>query len=274
MSLPILTSLPNEIRGYTGLPGEQIHCREQGNGTPLILLHQALWSSIHFHRVMPLMAAKGFRVIAPDMPGHGMSSPPKEAPTIPLYAETVIRLMDGLGIERAAVAGHHGGAMVAGRLAAAFPDRVARAAFDTLPFFNDAERAQFETREPIPHRIKPDGSHFTDRWRGVRERGDPEWSDTTAHIAVTTFFCNGPWREQGFDAAFTYDFEPDAPKISCPVLAVYGRTDPAWSHRERLRSVRPDFSYDEFAGAAGMILERPAEWVAKMAPFLRGTKTP
>ena len=226
------------------------------------------WSSIHYHRVMPLLADRGFRVIAPDMPGHGMSSPLAGEPGIEAYAETVIRLMDALGVERAAVAGHHGGALTAGRLAAAFPDRISHVAFDTVPYFNARERAELQALPPASARIMPDGSHFTERWAGARRRADPAWSDASVHMAVTGFFMNGPWREQAMKAAFAYDFEADVDRITCPALAMFGQSDALHAHRARLAARRPDFDYGDFPHGQAMILEYPGDWVSAMAPFL------
>jgi len=268
--MPVMTALRGERRGYAGAPGCQVHYRTRGEGVPLLLLHQALWSSIHYHKVISPMAAAGFRVIAPDMPGHGMSSPLPGTPAVEDYAETVVRLMDVLCIDRAAVAGHHGGALVAGRLAAAFPDRVIRAAFDTVPLFTAVERASLLALPAATAVIKPDGSHFAERWEGARRRADPAWSDATVHMAVTGFFMNGPWREQAMRAAFAYDFEADVGRIECPVLAVFGRSDPLYPHRDRLAAMRPDFRQDSFPHGAAMILEHPDQWVAKMVPFLAG----
>lgn len=45
-------------------------------GTPVLLWHGFLGSRFSWHRVMPLLAEAGYRVIAPDMRGYGDSSKP------------------------------------------------------------------------------------------------------------------------------------------------------------------------------------------------------
>ncbi len=45
-------------------------------GTPVLLWHGFLGSRFSWHRVMPLLAQAGYRVIAPDMRGYGDSSKP------------------------------------------------------------------------------------------------------------------------------------------------------------------------------------------------------
>lgn len=68
----------------------------------------------------------GHPSIAMDTPGFGQSDPPpRPAPGLGWYATRVRDLLDALGIQRAHLAGHHTGAMIACEVAAAFPERVA-----------------------------------------------------------------------------------------------------------------------------------------------------
>lgn len=267
--MPILTALPGEHRGYVSVPSGQLHYREQGQGIPLLLAHQAPWSSIQYHRVLPLLAENGFRAIAVDLPGHGMSSPPDQPPTIENYALSMVAVMDALEIDQAVVAGHHGGALIAGRMAAAFPGRVLRLAMDNAPLYSAEQRAErLRARKEDVQVIDPAGRHFTDRWTAVRQNADPAWSDVTVHMAVAVYFMNGPWREHAFAASVQYDFAADVPRISCPTLVLASRADPLYPCGRRLVEARPDWTYGEFSGGAGMVFERPEEWVTAVAGFL------
>jgi pimeloyl-ACP methyl ester carboxylesterase len=99
---------------------------EEGEGTPVVLLHgfpdtSALWR----HQVAALTAG-GFRTIAPDMRGRGRSDRP---PEVADYALTkivgdVTGIMDELGVQRAHVVGHDWGAAVAWLVAMLAPNRV------------------------------------------------------------------------------------------------------------------------------------------------------
>jgi pimeloyl-ACP methyl ester carboxylesterase len=79
------------------------------------------------HQVAALTAA-GFRTIAPDQRGYGGSDAPDgvDAYAIPNLAMDAAGVLDGFGIERAAVVGHDWGASVAWLVATIFPDRVER----------------------------------------------------------------------------------------------------------------------------------------------------
>ncbi|WP_439816373.1 alpha/beta fold hydrolase [Zavarzinia sp. CC-PAN008] len=60
---------------YTSVRGTKIYYDQLGSGVPLVCIHTAGSCSMQYHEIMPLLAAAGFRVIAPDLPGHGKSLP-------------------------------------------------------------------------------------------------------------------------------------------------------------------------------------------------------
>lgn len=85
----------------------------------LLLLHGALSSSLGWWRVGPALAAAGFRVHAPDMPGHGLTRPWRGRWQFRDNARDLAMLAEQLGIraEEMHLVGHSWGAMTA----AAFP---------------------------------------------------------------------------------------------------------------------------------------------------------
>jgi pimeloyl-ACP methyl ester carboxylesterase len=68
--------------------------------------------------------AKKFRLIVPDMPGHGESAKPKTDYTARFYARMMRKLLEALGVEHAQVVGNSMGGRAALELAARSPDRV------------------------------------------------------------------------------------------------------------------------------------------------------
>ena len=86
-----------EIRkAYADSSLGQIHYRIGGQGKPLLLVHQDPQSALQFLYVMPLLIDAGFQVIAPDMPGYGLSEGSSEPSTIPEYADVLVQLLDHL----------------------------------------------------------------------------------------------------------------------------------------------------------------------------------
>lgn len=270
MTLPTMGALAGERRGYVDTPGGQVHYREQGEGPAVLLLHQAPWAAIQYRRIMPLFAAGGYRAIAPDLPGHGLSDPLAD-PTIEGFAEILPSLLGALNLSQAALVGHHGGALVAARMAAQYPERVLALAMDNAPFYSAEQSAVRLARIDVSQQIAPDGSHLTDRWKLVRRIGDPEWSDETVHLSVLTYFANGPTREHAHTAAARYDFSADIDRIACPTLVVAGLTDPLFACGQALIERRPDWAYATFPGGAGVLFDRPETWFQTIFPFLKGT---
>ncbi len=108
--------------------GVRLHWVEQGSGPLVVLLHgfpEFWWG---WHRQIPALAAAGFRVVAPDMRGYNLSEKPKGAAAyrVGILAQDVVSLVRHLGEERAHVAGHDWGGVVAWRLALRHPELVDR----------------------------------------------------------------------------------------------------------------------------------------------------
>lgn len=97
--------------------------RGPADGEAVVLLHGYTDSSFSFSRMLPHLPA-GWRVVVPDLRGHGASS--KDAPTCTMLdlAADVVAFLDALGIERATLVGHSMGSLVAQIVASDHPRRV------------------------------------------------------------------------------------------------------------------------------------------------------
>lgn len=85
---------------------------DAGAGPPLVLLHGLGDSHRTWHFVVPLLA-RHFRVLAPDLPGHGFSARPDAPYTLDWYADTIASWMDAVGVDRAHICGHSYGGGIA-----------------------------------------------------------------------------------------------------------------------------------------------------------------
>jgi pimeloyl-ACP methyl ester carboxylesterase len=96
-------------------------------GTPVVLLHGWPYDIHAFADVVPLLTARGYRVIVPHLRGHGttrfLSSDTFRNGQQAALAVDVIALLDALGIEQAIVAGFDWGARTANIVAALWPER-------------------------------------------------------------------------------------------------------------------------------------------------------
>ncbi|MFC3575168.1 alpha/beta fold hydrolase [Streptomyces yaanensis] len=99
--------------------------RMAGKGDAVLLIHGIGDSSDTWRDVMPGLA-KHYRVIAPDLLGHGRSDKPRADYSLAAYANGMRDLLSVLGVERATIIGHSLGGAVAMQFAYQFPDRCER----------------------------------------------------------------------------------------------------------------------------------------------------
>lgn len=111
----------NAISSRTAaVDGVTLHYLTAGHGPAVILLHGYTQTSRMWRPVIPQLAQK-FTVIAPDLPGIGDSSIPKDGLDMKMAAIRIHALAESLGVQKAEVVGHDIGLMVAYAYAAQFP---------------------------------------------------------------------------------------------------------------------------------------------------------
>lgn len=96
----------------TAVLGTTITWGELGAGEPLVLLHGITDSHRNWRRAAPFLAKK-FRVLMPDLPGHGYSGRPDAPYTLSWYGDVVAAWMEAIGVKRAHLCGHSYGGGVA-----------------------------------------------------------------------------------------------------------------------------------------------------------------
>jgi pimeloyl-ACP methyl ester carboxylesterase len=110
----------SEHSQFVTVDGIRIHYQEFGDAAnpPIVLIHGYTASVFVWHKVAPLLAEAGFRVVAMDLVGFGYSEKPRWFEyTIAAQARMVSGLMQRLGIGRATVIGSSYGGAVAMTLA-------------------------------------------------------------------------------------------------------------------------------------------------------------
>ncbi|MET0981596.1 MAG: alpha/beta hydrolase [Telluria sp.] len=106
--------------------GLHMHVRSVGQGPAVVLLHgfpdtHMVWRK----QVGPLVKA-GYRVLAPDLRGHGQTDAPAAVSAYRLehVCTDVLAMLDALGIAKARVVGHDWGALVGWMLCMDVPERI------------------------------------------------------------------------------------------------------------------------------------------------------
>jgi pimeloyl-ACP methyl ester carboxylesterase len=106
---------------------------------PLVLIHGLLMNRRMFDRLAPEMAARGNRVIAIDLLGHGRSDRPPEMAhySMASFAQQVVALLDHLELDQAVIGGTSLGANVSLTTAKMAPERV-RGMMIEMPVLDNA----------------------------------------------------------------------------------------------------------------------------------------
>ncbi len=101
--------------------GHEVVYRDVGEGPVLLLLHGIAGSSRAWREVMPALAGE-YRMIAPDLIGHGESAKPVGDYSLGAYASGMRDFLGVLGVERATLVGQSFGGGVAMQLAYQHPE--------------------------------------------------------------------------------------------------------------------------------------------------------
>lgn len=106
-----------EINGFA------MHYEVRGEGRPLLLLHGGLGTGADWRHVFPA-DPDGWRVIVPDLRGHGRSTNPSGAFTFRQSGRDVVALLDHLGLDQVKAIGLSLGAKTLLHAATASPERM------------------------------------------------------------------------------------------------------------------------------------------------------
>lgn len=124
---------------------------DRGNGNAVVLLHGFCGSSQYWKEIIPQLETS-YRVIVPDLRGHGGSSFPDEPYLMETIAADISLLLDKLGIQKAVLCGHSMGGYAAAAFAGAYPDKLAGLSLihsTTLPDDEAGKQKRTDTMEAI-----------------------------------------------------------------------------------------------------------------------------
>lgn len=214
-------------RAYVTAAGCQIHYRRAGPDgarSPLLLVHPSPSSSLVYE---PLLAeiGKDRLVIAPDLPGHGMSDVPPAPPAIEEYAATLLAMEAMLGLGLFDVMGYHTGGMIAAEMARQQPDAVRKIVMISAFMFTADERARMKGGKGGPS-VDERAAAFGQGWLGFKNNF---WRMGTDDVRTWNLYLeaqrnpgNSMW---GLQAAADYDLAVTLHGLTQPVLVLNPEDD-------------------------------------------------
>ncbi|MDX6451552.1 MAG: pimeloyl-[acyl-carrier protein] methyl ester esterase [Gaiellaceae bacterium] len=209
--------------------GARIRTFEGGEGPPLLLVHGFGGAAWNFTELAPLLP--GRRLIIPDLPGHGGSSP-LPAPTLTGFADLLAELLD----EPVDVLGHSMGGVVALRLAERHPSLVRRLVLAAAAGISSSTRLAELTIALTgmiqPGRIAGRRVGLVARSRRLRrlvfEGFEVANADLLTERAVHGFLRGPTMHTDALGAGLALagdDPRQDLDRVGCPVLILWGARD-------------------------------------------------
>ncbi len=251
-------------RAYCDTAFGQIHYRVGGSGDPLVLIHQTADSGRMFTEVFPALA-KRFHVFAPDTPGFGGSDKPASPPGIDGYVRAIGAFLDGVGVQRAHLLGHHSGATFALAFAAAHPDRVDKLVLCAVPDFDPVLRKLW--LEPVP--IDKAGGHMAKTWERIEGRMAAWATPEQIHRSVVDTLIALPDYRFAYMALRDCDVPSMIAKVTAPTLILYGENEGYGPFQETIRpQFRDAHTHALKNSGSTTMLEQPEAFADEVLRFL------
>jgi pimeloyl-ACP methyl ester carboxylesterase len=208
-----------------------------GDAEPVVLVHGLGGQWQNWLENIPRLALDR-RVVAMDLPGHGVTPKPddEDGISIPRYARCVNALCDALGLGRVHLVGNSMGGYIAAEVTIQFPERVARLVLVSAAGISSAETLQapiltfgrvataIATNSAARHRrlaSRPITRHISLALVARHPRL------LKADLAYEGFFKGAG--KGGFSdalrASLDYDFRERLPEVKAPTLIVWGEKD-------------------------------------------------
>ncbi|AOR79526.1 hypothetical protein NRB_22930 [Novosphingobium sp. 11B] len=261
-------------RHYADGPFGQVHFQETGEGPALLMFHQAPMTSGQFDNVYAPLAARGYRAIGIDMPGFGMSDPTPDTPTVTDYAQVIPAVLGALGIERAALLGHHTGALAATEGALLFPDRIAALIVNGPLLVSAADRQNFLDnlhQWELGYHAREHAGHMAELFdiRNNLASGTIPHARLSDYVVQALIGRGAFW--YGHNAAYMYDQEPQLAQVKQPTLILSNTGDMIFDHAQRASELFPHFGFAALeGGGVDIVDQQPEAWADEVAKFLRG----
>ena len=252
-----------------------ISYHDSGSGTPILFLHSFGHNKNLWFPQLTHFLDKGFRVLAPDMPGHGDSSYDPARHGVDQMAQCYIELLDCLEIKKAILVGISMGGYIALRMWARRPDLIAAMVLSNTKAEKDSDEIVARRRAQIENITSNGLEYFVTT--GAPKRLSPVTLQRRPWVLDTIKLLNltVPAAVNAATLEAMAQKEDDTkvlPTIDVPVLVTSGSDDtfiPKQSPGNLHRGIKGS-RFHEIAGTGHVSsLEAPTEYNRIMEEFLQ-----
>lgn len=274
---------------YEVIDGIRLHYVDEGSGPPILLVHgQPTWSYLYRKMIRPLVAA-GYRCIAPDLMGFGLSDKPTDesAYTLGRHVELVTGLVEKLQLAGVTIAGQDWGGPVGLRYAIDHQDNVRSLVIlntlvkitpvpllFTFVFRNGGFSSFLVRRLDLFRKII-----FRRSWpfrrpleAGVMEQYKMPHPTAASRAGIAAFPKMIPGNDRHPNAAYISQIDSVLRNWDVPVLVMFSDGDIAFKPTEgqRIAEMVPDGRFQVVRNAGHYLQEDAGEEIAqRMVTFLR-----
>ena len=262
-------STSDGVSHFANVEGLRVHYKSYGKGREALVFVHGWCCNLNFWSGQTAAFESRTRVIAVDLPGHGMSDKPQIAYTMDLFARAVDAVLRDAGVDRAVFIGHSMGTPVIRQFYRKFPAKTLGLVIVDGPLrpFGDAEAVKKFTEPLRGPNYKEAAGKFIDLMLGqvsptMREQIKTSMLSTPQNVSISAMeSMSDPviWKED---------------KIEVPVLAIMAKSPflPA-DGEQSYRSIAPKLDYQVWTGVSHfLMMEKPAEFNDAVAKFLSKNK--
>ena len=201
------------------------------NGQTVILLHGKNFTGFYWKNVIAFLSVAGYRVIAADQLGWGLSTKPNAKYTFEMLAQNNKLILDSLQIEKVNVIGHSMGGMLAVKFALMYPERTSTLILEDPLGLEDYRK--FIPYKPIEQQYKKELGATYASYKKYQQGYYPVWKpayeqyvEAQAKALNQKDFSSVAWvnaltYQMIYEQPVLYDME----KLTAPVLFIVGQSD-------------------------------------------------
>ncbi|MGH6980202.1 MAG: alpha/beta fold hydrolase [Stellaceae bacterium] len=249
--------------GFAHVNGVRLHYVEQGSGPLVLLCHGWPESWYSWRHQIPVLAAAGYRVVAPDQRGYGRSDSPEAISAYSIFnlVGDMAGLAKALGASDAVVVGHDCGAIVAQQCALLRPDLFRALVLLSVPYI---------PRKPIrpaaAYHLATQQVHFYQEYFQEPGRVERELAEEVRGALLGLYYsASGDAPVNDFAGRF-----PKQLRFVDAMLAARPQKLPAWLTDADLDFYAAEFTRAGFRGGINWYRNFDANWAA--TPFLDGAR--